>query len=425
MRKLSILLLYWVIVSVLLFEGAAHLYFSYFDREHTTPVDIISHLAIGGPFSIVTHKESCKNGNLFYPHPYLEYVYHDTPPCAGNVKGAYVPVNRQGLPSPYPIPLSKDPRFFTILLTGGSAGSNVGLYGVYGNPTGTPYIERYLNDHYVSPNGMPFRVIDGALGGGKYPRQFIELGLYADRIDAVITFDGFNERAAFVKEAPDWFVVRDDISLEMPTNMYGQTVPLYYYGNSGTLKRLAATMLIDDLEGSWLRHSYTAALAYNFLIRELEGSAASETDDSDLKQKMSKIFSYKDDHLTYEQRFALNLQSYRKYLLEMDAIAKEFGLKYIHFLQPVPAIDKPLTKEEKAVITDLSYGPAYKRMVDSLLALRNQGVPIFSLLHVFSGDTSTRYGDDVHCRWENDCNAVIARVMVKDMAEIWGLRPKQ
>ena len=54
-----------------------------------------------------------------------------------------------------------------------------------------------------------------------------------------------------------------------------------------------------------------------------------------------------------EHRVAWANGQYRKYIRAMDAVAAQHGVLPAHFIQPVPAIGKPLTDEERIVVGDL------------------------------------------------------------------------
>ena len=74
------------------------------------------------------------------------------------------------------------------------------------------------------------------------------------------------------------------------------------------------------------------------------------------------------------------------------------GALVAHFLQPVPAIGKTLTEEEKAVVGDLSYRARYQRIMSDVLSLADDGTPIFSLLDLFEHNPDTLYADVIHLR---------------------------
>src|SRR6185503_17645390 len=56
-----------------------------------------------------------------------------------------------------------------------------------------PWLENELNARFVSPNGKPFRILNGALSGWKLPNQLFVMQLYGSGADAFISLDGYNE----------------------------------------------------------------------------------------------------------------------------------------------------------------------------------------------------------------------------------------
>jgi hypothetical protein len=119
---------------------------------------------------------------------------------------------------------------------------------------------------------------------------------------------------------------------------------------------------------------------------------------------------------------------YRKYVVAMDAVATQHDVLVAHFVQPVPAIGKPLTDEEKAVVGDLGYRAKYARIAGDVLALAKQGTPIFSLLDLFDANTETLYADVIHLRQTADGSSDGYRLMAERMAAVlgraWHLQPK-
>src|SRR6185369_2237869 len=90
-----------------------------------------------------------------------------------------------------------------------------------------------------------------------------------------------------------------------------------------------------------------------------------------------------------DHRVAWADRQYQKYIRAMDAIAAQHYVLSAHFIQPVPAIGKPLTAEEQTVVGDLGYRGLYERITGDVLALARQGTPIFSLLDLFEHTTET------------------------------------
>src|SRR5262249_7585529 len=130
-----------------------------------------------------------------------------------------------------------------------------------------------------------------------------------------------------------------------------------------------------------------------------------------------------------EHRLSWATGQYRKYITAMDAVAAQHDLLAAHFLQPVPAIGKPLTAEEQAVVGPLDYRGKYERIVNDVLPLAARGTPVFSLLDLFDRTTQTLYADVIHLRIAADGTSEGYRLMAERMAQIlgrtWRLQPNR
>jgi len=87
------------------------------------------------------------------------------------------------------------------------------------------------------------------------------------------------------------------------------------------------------------------------------------------------------------------------------------------FVQPVPAIGKALTDEERRVAGNLDYGPLYLRMTEGLLELSKEGIPIFSLLDVFADQHRTLYSDAFHLKFEAGAESPGLRILAAAVAQ--------
>jgi hypothetical protein len=109
----------------------------------------------------------------------------------------------------------------------------------------------------------------------------------------------------------------------------------------------------------------------------------------------------------------------------MEAVARDSGVKAAYFFHAVPAYGKTLTAAEKAVAGDLSYGPLYRRMVESMLAQRGRGMAVFDLGDLLVDVKETVYVDDAHFyrapNGESLGYRLMARAVAQDVAKAWGL----
>jgi hypothetical protein len=127
-----------------------------------------------------------------------------------------------------------------------------------------------------------------------------------------------------------------------------------------------------------------------------------------------------------EQRKTWAIQQYQKYMLAMNAVARQFGVQTAHFIQPAPAVGKRLTDDERRVVGDLKYGALYSEMAAALVSLTERGAPTISLLDIFANDTRTLYGDPIHLRRESDGRSAgyeqIADRMATELERLWRLK---
>jgi len=98
------------------------------------------------------------------------------------------------------------------------------------------------------------------------------------------------------------------------------------------------------------------------------------------------------------------------------------------FLQPVPAIDKELTEEEKRVVGPMAYRDLYKRITAGMMTLRDRGLAVYNLADVFADQKGTIYADDIHVvralDGESLGNNILAARIAELLAETWGLQKK-
>ena len=99
-----------------------------------------------------------------------------------------------------------------------------------------------------------------------------------------------------------------------------------------------------------------------------------------------------------------------------EAVANNNGVKSAYFLQPVPAWSKTLTKEEKRVVGDLSYGVLYRRMVAGMMTLRERGLPIYDLGDIFATPRRHDPLNHIHYLADSDGVSVGNRLMAARIA---------
>ena len=358
-----------------------------------------------------TKGTACRYVDTLYPHPYVAFVHHANPPCG-------MPwVNNVGLFGP-DYPVLKNPDYYTVILIGGSVASQL----AQNQPPPAPrYLEEELNKNYVSPNGKPWRVLNGGDGAWKEPQPFILFSLYAGSVDAMVSLGGFNEHYDFRPYAQE--------RLEAPASNFLEVNPFVADENFGdaaigwVMGRIAGTLALNPILG----RSHAAYL----IIRGIEATAKGQDSfKSTKKTSIRGMFALPQEIRADANRlFDVQLGLYQKYMRAEQVVATDNKVKTAYFLQPIPAYGKVLTEEEKRVVGDLSYGDLYRRIVAGILTLRPQGLPIYDLGDVFVNQKETIYADHIHY-WrdaanESPGNRLVAARMGELLAETWGLQRKK
>jgi hypothetical protein len=357
-----------------------------------------------------TKGTTCRYVDTLFPHPYLAFVHHANPPCG------FANLNNIGLIG-VDFPTEKQADRYTILLGGGSIASQLAQI----EPPPAPrYLEEELNRNYESPNGKPFLVLNGGDGAWKQPQPFILFMLFASSVDAVITIGGSNEYYMFRN------YVRE--RLERPVNNFVDVNPMASDENFGdaaigwVMGRFANMLALNPVLG----HSHATYM----IVRSIEALAKGRGFvKSDKRTTLDSIFALPPDILgDGEKIFAYQLALYKKYQSALEAVAHDNGVKAAYFFHAVPAYRKTLTAAEKAVVGDLSYGPLYRRMVESMLAQRSSGMAVFDLGDLLVDVKETVYVDDAHFyrspNGESLGYRLMARAIAEDVAQAWGLRRK-
>ena len=360
--------------------------------------------ALGNTFTkgLTRERSDCRYVDTLFPHPYVGFVHHGNPPCG-------LSVNNVGLFGP-DFPSERPHDRFVVLLTGGSVASQFAAAG----PGGVPYLEAILNRDYTSPTGRPFLLLNGGDGSWHQPQQAILFLLYADAVHAVVTLDGYNER----------YMVGANVRFEFPTNNFMDVNPLVNASYSYVVKQwllgriygyAAANMVLSRSEAAYI------------VLARIDAQLQEQLRSAQPTTTINTIFQLPPDW-DEERRIAWADGQYRKYIRAMDAIAAQNGALAAHFLQPVPAIGKPLTDEERAVVGDLSYRARYERIMRDVLRLADEGTPIYSLLELFEHNTQTLYADVIHLRQLPDGSSegyrLIAERMAMLLAQTWQLPRK-
>lgn len=340
------------------------------------------------------------NETLF-PHPYLAFVHHSMPP-----KG--LPnLNSIGLFG-HEFPLRKEEGTFTVLLTGGSVAAQFAGLQIENN-----LLEKELNAYYTNDKIKKFVVLNGGDGAWHQPQQFILFSLYAPALDAVITLDGFNEHRSTDGTRPTRLEYPASNFFASASSHFGNYLETLALWADGRLKRLQNEV--------WLfRNSQFAYFVLSRIRRKARDLAQKDEDkiNPEIWKTLRQMFATPADWNEGDRK-RLALDSYKAYIRMMYAISRSFGIRPLFLIQPVPAIGKFLTEEEKKVVGDLSYEGIYADMTRELLSLRVEGIPVYSLLDIFESEEGTIYKDVIHINSRG--NKLLRDEIIRLLEKEWGL----
>lgn len=319
-------------------------------------------------------------------HPYLAHVHKAGPG-----------INRQGLFG-RDFPQARDPHVYQVLVTGGSVACQ--LAGIRPED-GALTVE--LEKNYISANGRPIRVYNGADGAWKLPQQTILMMMYAGRFDLVISVDGFNEH----------YKVKGDLEfLEVPSPIFRTVSPVGFHAKPALVALWGAGELNQALAGMpGIRNLFLSHLIGHsalILARSLDEKTKPRTTPlMPMEYPLGETFGSQ-----RQQRQKQQLSQLETYLELNHAICRQQGAQYLSVLQPCPAIGKNLTEEELSKVGPLDYKISYLQMASSYeKAHQENGTPYLNLLEVFKEKKQTIYTDHIHCSAElgSEGNAIISK----------------
>lgn len=331
--------------------------------------------------------DGCPWSSMVSTHPYLALRYHRYGTCkktTANVRGM---VGDE-------LPFTRNSDYYNILLLGGSVAEILYDSGA---------LEKKLNSDFLSPTGKPFKLWNSAMSAGMQPRNAIANMMFGEIADAVISVEGFNEH----------FFYNDLIPLESPTYVWHELEGMmknardFNYVFSEQLKITSASVGRNSI----LRHSYflSALSALGRQLIQRTGERPSE----------EIVPYYEGDKAEMQRKF---IKDYTKYLTAMEVLAKSRNQKLVVFIQPVPAIQKPLTEADKRAVQNLSYGDSYLSMVKALQGSVPSGMHLLPILDTFANYKDDLYVDLIHFLPESQGNEWLARRIASELSPILKLK---
>lgn len=305
--------------------------------------------------------------------PDLAYVWNKDSSCLKDRV-----INKLGLEGEE-FPDIKKPDDFYVLLLGGSVAHQLGGY---------PYLKEELQKIYPKKK---IHLLVGAHGSWKIHQNFTLLARYIKQMDLVIMLNGFNE---MIK------LMNPDYRLELPTIEYSTVLTkkssLSVYLMSLFYKEL------DQWEKNHLMHFWSSGA---MLIKRTRLSVLDTIQHSKVKKPLEDRYLL-DPTMDRAQKFAYNVSQVKHYYHLSYLISQNDHVPFYAFLQPVPALKKDLNDKEKLIVNGIKYlsvdeyRTTYHGLSETLLEMKKEKFPIYSLIDIFSKIKEQRYSDHIHLNQE-------------------------
>ncbi|RMH17014.1 MAG: hypothetical protein D6696_16750 [Acidobacteria bacterium] len=324
---------------------------------------------------------------------------------------------------------SGEPEPFTVAVFGGSLANHLAI------STGKRLAAVLEGSPALA--GRTVRVRSFAMGGYKQPQQLNVLAYFlalGERFDVVINVDGFNDlvlpfdnlRAEVYPFYPmTWSVLTGDLSDPERQRLVGEIAYL-------EARRLAHA---ERFSSPLLARSAVAQLAWRLADRRLAGRLAERRQALAAPGLGGRPFASHGPAITPMEtaaRYRQLVDFWARCSLQMDALARAFGARYVHVLQPNQYLpgSKPMGRAERqrAFDPEIHHRPIVEQGYPLLIAageeLRRRGVAFYDLTRIFA-DTERPLYADVCCHLNGEGNALLAeaigRLVARDLAA--GPRP--
>jgi hypothetical protein len=316
----------------------------------------------------ISSPNDCGWGESIGPHQFIGYIYHDKAECQASFRNNFG-FRGSDVPDVY------DPNFYSIMLLGGSVAEQLGS--IPSDKTNLVNLEKYLNTHYISPNKKPFKVLNFSLAGGRQPMGVIVAEQFLDRVDSVVSVEGYNEQGYLALSAP----------LETAGAPWQEIAAAY---------EAPFTFLALKKATGWSRKIYLSSLKQSYVLYYVLHAAVKNLSESYFAtEKTVDPYKRSGEKISNEQRRTYVLNGYVNHLEHIRALADYHHKTFTLFLQPNPNYFKTLTPEEKIAITDLEVKyqefPGIYEYVK-----KNAKINTESLEDIFQNVSSTLYIDHIH-----------------------------
>ncbi len=308
------------------------------------------------------YNSGCAWGDTVQPHPFWAIQHSQSLNCK------IYPLNRFGFMN-NEFQDSELAESFNILVTGGSVAEQIAGHAV--NPEGASHLETQMNQDFDSPKGKKIRIINASIASGLQPMQTIITMFFVDKVDSVVSLEGYNEAVEFGSS-----------DLSRPPAVWSEFVA--DRSSVQFLYTKSAMELIRNRNQSIIGSLYTTFYLGKYLLHTgLEEMKPNQSEPAGQKTAAS-----------LEDNF---LKNYLKYISVTAATTNSFSKKYILFLQPDISHFKVLTNSEKLVFEsgNVSSSKKIERVYEYLLS-KKLSFPIVSLQKVFQSEQESLYVDNVH-----------------------------
>lgn len=344
-------------------EGASAFLLSLKNKKWQSPQQLFSQ------DFIIDKPGGCRWADQVTLHPYLGFMYKNNSSCpsAGNINSYHL-LGAE-------IPFKKDPFVYTILVLGGSVAESLAGHRFIESSTA---LEEAFASQYKSAKGLPIRIINGSITAGSQPMQLISYILLAHLADAVVSIEGFNEHWSYGAS----------MMIESPPRIWFQLSGESKDDSTEILKAAALKKLMRLYKHSPLRYSY---VAYSSLLAFYTLLGGNEP-----LHDVNSPFPPLPTTWTPADQRAYYVGQYKKYLRILSQIALANNSNMFIFYQPVPAIEKALTPQEKQLVGNVGYANDYGEVFDHIRPLTNPFFHIINMMGVFRNFPETIYIDQIH-----------------------------
>ena len=355
-------------------------------------------------------------------HPFLGWIHRPAKTDALGREWAH-PSNAFGLRSKYDDYRDFHPDDFVVGIFGGSVARGVALQA---EKDITETIEG-LRPELAGK----VRVANFGTGGYKQPQQlflFSEMLLLGVPLDAVVSLDGFNELALGHESS------RRGYHPLFPHRQFWESAVSVASGRmtdeqiEGTAEILRLRRKADGLRASlaesfWGRSEVVRALVGVRIQRAETAAAITEKSLRETAREESDdpFVNLSEDCLGEDSNcYALVAEMWQRASIQMDALARDHGIPFVHALQPSQYVEgsKPLSRAElrQAYDPEAAWSQSaiagYPLLIQAGEALRREGVDFHDLTPIFRDHEEDLYRDRC-CHFNARGSKIVGRYLAE------------